>query len=200
MTTVRTKIPISLLTLACITFMGCDKRVSVGGDYQIIQPQTYLIDSGRPACPLYYKGKSVWPSVLVSLDQSYHDGYFVFLAAVPDETGTNNDYGITPQLYAIRAAGPPVIISQRLFNRSLTNWADLYTVENITSVPNGFSVEFEYHDAEIQTNLEVTWPQIQSWVQEAETSAPVRVTPLGSYRILPMQRPGSAQQPAPTAP
>lgn len=191
----RMKTSTFLLTLACATLVGCNKRVSVGPDYELVQPQTYLIDSGSPACALYYRGKSVWPSVLVSLDQSYHAGLFVFLAAVPDGTGTNNDYSITPQLFAIRGAGPPVIISERLFNRSLTNWAEAYTVENISPESNGFRVEFEYHDADIQTNLDVSWPEIQSWVQEAETLAPVRVTPLGSYRLLPMKRPNTALEP-----
>jgi hypothetical protein len=137
----------------------------------------------------------VWPSVLVSLNQSYRDGYFTFLAAVPDETGSNYSYEITPQLFAIRGASPPVLISQRLFNRSLTDWTNAYTVENITPAPDGFIVEFEYQDANVQTNLDLSWLQIQSWVQEAETSAPVRITSLGSYRILPMKMRDKARQP-----
>ena len=191
----RTKISILIVTSLCGVLIGCNKRASVGGDYELVQPGTYLIDSGSPACALYYRGRSVWPSVLVSLNQSYRDGYFTFLAAVPDETGSNYSYEITPQLFAIRGAGPPVLISQRLFNRSLTNWTDAYTVENITPASDGFIVEFEYQGADVQTNLDLSWLQIQTWVREAETSAPVRITSLGSYRILPMKMRDKARQP-----
>ncbi|HEY1661726.1 MAG TPA: hypothetical protein VGI03_04850 [Verrucomicrobiae bacterium] len=176
-----------MLALACALAAGCDKRVSVGGDYKLVQPRTYLIDSGSPACALYYQGKSVWPSVLVSSDQSYHDGFFIFLAAVPDYSGDYNDYSITPQLFAIKGAGPPVILSERLFNLHMIDWDQPYNVENITPKSNGFSVEFAYDAGDTQTNLDITWPEIQGWVQEAETSAPVRVTSLGNYRTLLME-------------
>jgi hypothetical protein len=123
------------------------------------------------------------------MKESYRDGFFVFLAAVPDQSGDYNDYSITPQLFAIKGTGPPVIISQRLFNRPLINTNGFYTVDNIAPNPDGFSVEFDQHAGGPRTNLDVSWPQIETWVQEAETSAPVRVTSSGSYRLLPMKAP-----------
>jgi hypothetical protein len=91
----------------------------------------------------------------------------------------------------VRGKGPPVIISQRIFEQSLTN---LYQVAHISPAPNGFRVRFECYGPWVngsttyRTN-DVSWTDVSNWVREAETSAPLRRTARGDYRVLPMAWP-----------
>jgi hypothetical protein len=91
----------------------------------------------------------------------------------------------------VRGKGPPVIISQRIFEESLTN---LYLVDHISPVPNGVRVSFECYGPWVngrttyRTN-DVSWTDISNWLREAEISAPLQTTARGDYRVLPLARP-----------
>ena len=168
---------------------ACDHRQAIGGGFELRQSSSNWNPDGHPGVFLYYEGKEVWHQIAwgnpYAPEEFCHDGIFVFESPVPNADGFNN-YGISPQLYAIRAAGPPVLISQRIMGLPLMG-DRTYSVENTAVTGNGVSVEFDYfpdenHEA-MKTN-EVSWAEIASWVQEAEQSLPETKTPLGNYRLL----------------
>ena len=184
-----------LLAIGLITLTGCAKRERVGPDYVLLTPET-LNPDGHPGTSLYYKGKEVWPNVYVGSGYVYHAGIFVFSSPVPDSVPNQDgiyiyDDCISPQLFAVRGAGPPVILSERITADTLDS-TNSYRLWQLTSIENGIRVEFEYN-TEHQTNMtrDVSWTDIQSWVQEAEVSAPKVVSHLGIYRVLPVS--GSAR-------
>jgi hypothetical protein len=109
------------------------------------------------------------------------------------------DYSISPQLFAIRGAGPPIIISERIVADALDREKGCHLWQ-VTQVDYGIRAEFELctdldHKAHIIRD--VSWVDIQSWAQEAEVSGTNRVTPLGTYRVLPIGRPNMHMQPTP---
>jgi hypothetical protein len=179
---------------ACIALTGCDKRARINADYEFVQPQSYSIEPGSPACALYYKGKIVWRSVLMGDGKTCRDGIFVFMSTVPDSEGECNVY---PQLFAIRGAGPPVILSERILNQPFKAGnrhvaGSTYDVDFITPIATGIRVVFNVgvtkNGEDVMTTNDVSWPDIESWTQEAETSAPLQIAPLGNYRVLPIQQ------------
>jgi len=188
-----------LLAVAILTFAGCSERQPVGNSgYTVVHPQSWNPD-GHPGIFLYYQGTKIWFNVFCS-EQGYHDGILVFGGDIPGSLFKGElpgrqesaDFGRSPQLFAVRGAEPPVIISERLFNHSLeTNLP--FTVQDIKSGSNGLSIKFLYEPGEnqnhIETNLDVSWDEIQNWLQEGETSAPVKTSRLGRYRLLPMKQP-----------
>jgi hypothetical protein len=180
--------------LVCLILAGCDKRARINADYEFVQPQSYSIEPGSPACALYYKGKKVWRSVLMGDDKTCRDGIFVFMSTVPDSEGECNVY---PQLFAIRGAGPPVILSERILNQPFKAGnrhvaGSTYDVDFITPIATGIRVVFNVgvtkNGEDVMTTNDVSWPDIESWTREAETSAPLQIAPLGNYRVLPMQQ------------
>jgi hypothetical protein len=95
-------------------------------------------------------------------------------------------------LFAIRGAGPPVIVSQRIIGDALDS-NGRYRLYEVTPTESGVRVEFQYwpdHEHEARTNRDASWPDIQRWVKEAEVSTPVTTTPLGTYRLLPVNSAG----------
>lgn len=188
-----------LLVVAIMTSVGCSERQPVGDSgYVVVHPQSWNPD-GHPGIFLYYRGTKIWFNVFCS-EQGYRDGILVFGGDLPgslfngEPPGSQEsaDFSRSPQLFAIRGAEPPVIISERLFNHSLeTNLP--FTVQDIQSGSNGLSIKFQYepkeNQSDIETNLFVSWQEIRGWLHEAETSVPVKTSRLGSYRLLPMKQP-----------
>ena len=188
-----------LLTIAIVLFAGCGERQQIGNSgYAIVHPQSWNPD-GHPGIYLYYKSVRIWFNAFSS-EQNFHDGILVFGGDVPGslfggkipESQENADLIRSPQLFAIRRSGPPVMISERLFNKSLENNLP-FTVQGIKPSTNGLSIQFSFEPKEnqnsITTNLNVSWPQITTWLDEAEKSTSVKKSRLGSYRFLPMKQP-----------
>lgn len=179
-----------ILTTALLLLAGCGHRESIGGGFELRQASSGLNMDGHPGVFLYYQGKEVWHQI--SWGYPYdakdfcHGDIFVFESPVPAADGYN-DYGISPQLYAIRGPGPPVLISQRIMGVPLKGGGTPYDVENTIVTVTGLKVAFVYPDGNggdaMKTN-EVSWSDITNWVDEAEKSAPPVKTPLGSYRLL----------------
>ena len=182
-----------LLVIGLITVAACAKCERVGPDYVLVTPETLNMD-GHPGTALYFKGKEVWSNVYGGYGKYYHDGIFVFSAPVP-ATFTNQDgiymydYSISPQLFAVRNAEPPVILSQRIIGEILES-EKRYRLWQITPIENGIRVEYK-SDIGQQAHMtrDVSWKNIQSWVQEADASAPTEVRHLGVYRVLPVGSP-----------
>jgi hypothetical protein len=90
----------------------------------------------------------------------------------------------TAQLFAIRRAGPPVLISARATHLALTN---SYYIENITPASDGFRLEIRFW-APSKNNVTLTngisWADIVSWLKEAESVPLVQGTP-ETFRLLP---------------
>jgi len=199
---VRSLVTGFLFGVAVLTLVGCSKRQPIGSSgYAIVHPQSGNPD-GHPGIYLYYKDKQIWFNAFTS-ENNYHDGILVFGGDIPESLFRSDrrevsidqesaDLMRSPQLFAIHGAGPPVIISERLFNRSLeTNLP--FTVQGIKTSSNGLSIQFSFEPKEnqnsISTNLSVSWPQIAAWLDEAGTSTSVKKSRLGSYRFLPMKQP-----------
>jgi hypothetical protein len=159
----------------------------VSSDYVLVTPESWNPD-GHPGTALRYKGREVWRNVYSGSSNSYRDGVFVFSAPVPTSDGQYNS-SVSPQLFAIRGAGPPVMVSQRITEDAL-NSERRYRLWQVTPSETGIRVEFEYwadREHQVRTNREVSWSDIQNWVKEAEASAPATATPLGTYRLLPIK-------------
>jgi hypothetical protein len=135
----------ALLAAAIVTLAGCGHRQSIGGGFELRGSESWNPD-GHPGTFLYYEGKEVWHQIAWGYpdppEKFCHDGIFVFLSPVPDADG-RNDYANSPQLYAIRGSGPPVLISQRIFGRPFKGSRN-FTVENSSVTANGIRVEFDY--------------------------------------------------------
>ena len=191
--------------LGLVLLTGCEKRTHVSADYEFVQPRTYLIESGSPERSLYYKGKRVWWNVLMGSDETCHNGILVFMSTVPRGEGGSN---VSPQIFAIRGAGPPVVLSGRILNQPFKAESShvagsIYELESLAPIANGVRVVFMIGVADNGSDITVThdllWTEIEGWVQEAETSASLQIAPLGNYRVLPMQRPNTALEPTPTS-
>ena len=186
-----------LLAIGLVTLTGCGKRERVDSNYVLFTPES--LPDGHPGTALHYKGKEVWPNVYAGAGKAYHDGIFVFSAPVPGGFTNSDgipmyDYSISPQLFAIRGAGPPVIISERIPADTLDS-QKRYRLWQVTPTESGVRAEFEYwpdKDHEARVIRDVPWANIQSWVQEAESSASKKATPLGTYRVLPPKWPNPA--------
>ena len=194
-----------LLILDLVLLAGCAKRTHVSADYDFVQRGTYLIESGRTELSLYYKGKKVWWNVLMGSDETCHNGIFVFMSTVPRGEGGNT---VFPQILAIRDAGPPVVLSERILNQpfradSSHVAGSIYELESLAPIANGVRVVFMIGVADNGSDITVThdllWTEIEGWMQEAETSASLQIAPLGNYRVLPMRRPNTALEPTPTS-
>ena len=203
-TTLLHSLLVMLLILVLIT--GCENRARLSADYTLVQPGTYLIDSGSPPCALYFKGHKAWRSVLFGTGETCHDGIFVFMSTVPDSEGECTAY---PEIFAIRGAGPPVVLSERILNQPFKAGnrdvaGSTYEVESLTPITNGvrviFNVGVANNGSDILVTNDLLWPQIETWMQEAQTTARLEKAPLGNYRVLPMQRSNTVLKPARTAP
>jgi hypothetical protein len=183
-----------LLIAMLLMFAGCGHRESIGCGFELRQASSGLNMDGHPGVFLYYQGKEVWHQISWGYPYSpkdfFHGDIFVFESPVPEADSYNN-CGISPQLYAIRGSGPPVLISQRIMGVPLKGGNSVYAVQNTGVSGTGVRVEFEYPAAdggdETKTNV-VSWAEIASWVDEAEKSSPPVKTPLGSYRLLTVKR------------
>lgn len=184
----------NITTLAIFALAGCAQRERIGGDLTLVTPNSWNPD-GHPGTSLHYQGREAWPNVYVGSGKAYHEGIFVFSAPVPEpRMGTDGtvryDYSTSPQLFAIRGAGPPVILSQRVLSDTLKS-RKIYHLWQLMPTESGVQAEFEYwpdQDHEARMTHRVAWTDIQNWVQEAESSAPIQATPLGTYRLLSPKR------------
>ena len=186
-----------LLIAAAFAIVGCVAQKRVEGGYSFVTTSAGLLNpDALPGTSLHYRGSRVWPVVFPEYywpepaSKFYHDGLFVFAGSVLGNDGYNAPLP-GPHLYAVRGKGPPVIISQRVFQQPLTNE---YQVAHIASVPDGVRVRFECYGRWVNGHTtystnDVSWADISNWVREAEISAPLRTTARGDYRVLPMARP-----------
>ena len=178
---------------------GCSERQPIGNTgYTMVHPQSWNPD-GHPGFYLYYKSKPIWVNAFSS-EQNYHDGILVFGGDIPGslfggevpDAHESTDLLRSPQLFAIRETGPPVVISERLFNKSLETSLP-FTVQGIKPSSNGLTIQFSFQSQENQnsvtTNLDVSWQEIKTWLNEADISTTVKKCRLGSYRFLPMKQP-----------
>jgi hypothetical protein len=193
----RDQIHLFSLAVAALALCGCAAEKTqdrVSDDYVLVKPVPMNPDH-HPGWGLDYRGKEVWPNVYVGSVKIYHDGIFVFSAPVPGSVPNSDgiytyDYLISPQLFAIQGAGPPVILSQRIIADTLDS-KKRYRLRQMTPAESGVRVEFEYSsDTEHQAHMarDVSWTDIQRWLQEADVYAPQGVSHLGVYRVLPIKR------------
>ena len=174
-----------LIAIGACFVAGCDERVSVGGTEYVLRTPATLPD-GHPGTFLCYKGKQVWPSVSPgyfhgSPADFYRDGVFVFVGSVPSRQGWN----YTAQLFAIRQAGPPVLVSQRALHLPLTN---SYYIEHVAPVPDGFRVEIRFWESsknKVTATNSISWADIAGWLKEAESAPLNRLAPSETFRLLP---------------
>jgi hypothetical protein len=95
---------------------------------------------------------------------------------------------LSPQLLVIRGAEPPVIISEQITHKSLKD--SQIRLQHFNAISNGFDVTFVSGWSESKpTNIIVTWQEIKSWLNYAETNAPIRNSRMGKYRYLPVKQP-----------
>lgn len=182
--------------MTCIVLAGCSEREHVGGGYVLVTPPTMGPDH-HPGTSLRYKGQTVWEHVFGfypdPATKFYHDGMFVFIANVPDND--NDDWWTRPQLFAVRGAGPPVVLSERLFKQplvvsSVSGVGSTYSVRYLSTTGNGVRFVFAYwpdSDHETTTTNQLSWLNIKQMLDEAGTSARLVRHKLGDYRVLPVQ-------------
>lgn len=173
---------------------GCSERQQVANSpYSVVRPESWNPD-GHPGIFLYYKGKSLWFNVYCP-DYGYQDGILVFEGDLPDSLfngqapgNESRDSSRSFQIFAIRGAGPPVIISERIARIPLRDFE--FTVREFSAVPNGFEVTFESLGTEKKSSKKaVSWVEIKAWLEEAERKTPIKKSLMGEYRYLPLQTP-----------
>jgi hypothetical protein len=108
----------------------------------------------------------------------------VFAGPVP----VGNDWYSCTQFFAVRGDGPPVVLSQRLLHQRLSIFdpsgqASDFSVRSVAVTNGAFRVEFE-HNAVTKT-CDVTWSQVQQFLDEGDTSGKLVHHALGDYRLLP---------------
>lgn len=177
--------------LAVAVLPGCSQREPLDSNLVLVTTSSWSPD-GHPGTALHQGGREVWPNVYTGTGKAYRAGTFVFAAPVPDGS-TNSDgrplynTSISPQLFAIQSAGPPVLISQRILAETLSSEKQ-YSLRHVSQVEGGVRAEFEFwrdRDHEAQLTRIMRWTEIESWIAEAATAVPPTVTPLGTYRLLP---------------
>lgn len=186
---------VSVLTLALTAgaVLGCDKSASVGGGYQISAPASP--DGQTHQNRLSYNGKRICDTVLM---QEYHDGTLVFMGYLQDSG--------QQQLFAVRGAGPRVFLSERLITNPQAFVVDdlrtgrpkpgvNYHLEELIPTADGVRVRFsvdvdETSGADVFETHDLTWPEINAMIQEAQTTGNVRNDKSGSYLFL-ARKPGS---------
>src|SRR5205823_11068752 len=102
----------------------------------------------HPAISLAYLVKVFWPNFdlhtfVHAQDQSrlYHQGIFVFLISIPGDDDKHLRYEISPQLCAIRGAGPPIVLSERILGHVIES-SDDGVVTKLVPSADGVHVEF----------------------------------------------------------
>lgn len=197
---VRRILSLGLLSALCLC-AGCDRRRPVGGGFELRQAQNWNPD-GHPGVRLYFRGRQVWRSVTWGDGgpaKNVHGDIFVFEAMVSFEDnslplelgGTNAPVSKSPgtygsQLFAVKGAGPPVLISPRIFSENGGGRGD-YEVVRSGATDSMITVVFRYwvdenHDSE-RTNS-VPWQSISKWLAEAEKTGKLQKSPEGDYRVL----------------
>lgn len=173
------------LLLLLLVLGGCGEKERLGPDYVLVTPESWNPD-GHPGTALHYKGRVFWPNVYhTPAGWSFREGIFVFSSPVPGRDG-GYDYGISPQLFAVMGAGPPVIISERIVPDALGADSN-YQLWEVRPTETGVRAEFTYwpdHHHQARLIRDVSWADIRSWLREAEVSAPDKTSALGTYRIL----------------
>jgi hypothetical protein len=177
--------------IALALFAGCSERRTISNsDYSVVHPQSWNPD-GHPGIYLYYKNKPLWFNVYCP-NGSFHDGMLVFEGDVPEslfeDVRIGNESSASFQVFAIRGSGPPVILSERVLNRSLKGFP--FNVKGLSSATNGLDINFRFNDSAIPpTNVVVLWSEIKAWLDEAEATAPIKNSRMGKYRYLPLKQP-----------
>ncbi len=182
------------IAAACIVTAGCSEREQVGDGYSLVTPATLGPDH-HPGTALRYRGRTVWAHVFGfypdPATRFYHDGMFVFIANVPGTT----DWWIEPQLFAVRGAGPPVVLSERLFGQplvvsSISGVGSTYSVRHLSATDDGVRFVFAYwpdHNHEATTTNELSWSSIKQMLDEAPASARLVRHQMGDYYVLPVR-------------
>jgi hypothetical protein len=182
-----------VFAMTCIMLTGCSHHEQVGGGYTLVTAPTLGPDS-HPGTSLRYEGRTVWGHVFGfypdAASKFYHDGMFVFIANVPGD----GDWWIEPQLFAVCGAGPPVVLSERLFKHplvvsSVSGVGSTYSVRNLAATDNGVRFVIAYwpdRDHEATTTNELAWGSIRQMLDTASSSARLVRHPMGDYRVLPV--------------
>ena len=185
-----------VIAMFCIMLAGCSKREQVGGGYVLVTPPTMGPDH-HPGVSLQRKGKVVWDNVYVghfsphAASKFCHNGMFVFVGPVPG----NTDWWIHSQLFGVRSAGPPVVLSERLLGKRLVVSSDMhemssFAVRDISLIEGGVRVVFELGaDDSTQTTKtnDLAWTDIKGLLDDADASAKMVRHRLGDYRVLALQ-------------
>jgi hypothetical protein len=172
------------VSVILLGFIGCSRREAIGSGYVLITPQTWNPDS-HPATALYFNGKRVWANVYGG-GRGLKDDVLIFSSPVPAEGG-GYDYSVSPQVFAIRGEGPPILLSERILNDSIYSKKN-YRVWQIVKADQGLRVEFEFWNElgeEAHLTNGISWAEIRGWVEDTR-GALRKNTPLGSYDILPL--------------
>jgi len=190
---------ICILSIAamCVITTGCSEREQVGGGYYLVvgdpAPPDYY-----PSTALFYKGTSVWARVSGFYPDPpkkfYHEGMFVFIGSVPGAT----NWCYQPQIFAVRGAGPAVVLSERLFGRPMllsdtgpvqSNYC--YSVRNLAAISNGISFDMAYWYEPFREDTlhgEMPWTQVKQMLDDAPLYSRPITNKLGVYYILPRIR------------
>jgi len=177
---------------ACLLLQSCSEREPVGGGYTLVTPESWGLHH-HPGTALRYRGREIWPHVFGfhpdAASRFYHEGIFVFIANVP----ANTDWWYYPQLFAVRGAGPPVVLSERLFKQPLmistmSGAGSKYSVRHLAATDSGVRfamVDWPDHNQEVTTTNELSWSGIKQMLDEADKSARLVEHSIANYRVLP---------------
>jgi hypothetical protein len=192
----RHAIQIIAFAVGSSVLAGCSEREHIGDGYVIVTPPAMGPDH-HPGTSLHRKGKVVWGNVYIGhfsphhTSKFFHDGMFVFVGPLPRDA----DWWTYSQLFAVRGADTPVVLSERLLGQRLAVSSDVrqmstFAVRRITPAETGVRVEFEYRtdsNTKATKTNDLAWAEIKGLLDEAETSARIVHHRLGDYRVLPLQ-------------
>ena len=190
----------NLFVAACVCLAGCSEKVRIAKDYMTETPES--LPDGHPGTKLFYVnpngGKQLVWGTYFNFDRTntpYHDGMLVFEGPDNDEPGDGTGAYET-QLYAIRGAGPAVLITQRVSGQPKLGWIkealvgmQIYGVETTAT---GIRATFVHDDTVIDSNKlvkEVSWDGIKDMLDEGATLTNRQNKYWGSYVILPIEKP-----------
>jgi hypothetical protein len=172
-----------LLSIACFGLIGCSEVEHVGGGYVLVTPPKMGPDH-HPGTSLERGHKVIWGNVYVSAFYPHparlflQDGIFLFVGPLPSEAPSGTYWAPYSQLFAVRADGPPVILTERIAGISPSASAPVVCALTLTN--GAFEIYFEHAG-----HRRVTSAELKQLLDEADTSGRLVHNDLGTYRELP---------------